>query len=127
VSDATAVRAPRDRGQAAVEFAIALPMVVVLVLGLLHVVIVARDQLALELAARDGARAAAVAADPTGEGAAAARAATSLTPLDVAAAVHGERVTVTVRYASRPRVPILGAVLRTRTLSASATMLREPP
>ena len=48
----------RDRGQAAVEFALAVPVVVVLVLGIVQLVAVVRDQLAVELAARDveGAR-----------------------------------------------------------------------
>ena len=53
-----------DAGQAAVELALLLPVVVVLVLGVLQVALVGRDQLALELAAREAARAAAVSADP---------------------------------------------------------------
>ena len=58
---------PRGRGvvgQAAVELALALPVVVVLLLGMLQVALVGRDQLAVELAAREAARAAAVSADP---------------------------------------------------------------
>lgn len=117
----------RDRGQAAVEFAIALPLVVVLVLGLLQVVIVARDQIALELAAREGARAASVAADPTAAADAAARSAITLRPLELSTASTADRVTVTVRYRSVTSVPIVGAFVRDLTLTASVTMAREPP
>ncbi|MGA1052784.1 MAG: TadE family protein, partial [Ilumatobacteraceae bacterium] len=53
-----------DRGQATVEFALVLPVAALLVLGIVQVVAVARDQLTVEYAAREAARAAAVAADP---------------------------------------------------------------
>lgn len=116
----------RDRGQAAVEFAIALPLVAVLVLGILQVVIVARDQIVVELAAREGARAAAVAADPAGAAAAAAHATTSL-PIEVATSATSSRVTVVVRYTSTTDVPLLGHAIGDVTLSAAVTMAREPP
>lgn len=116
-----------DRGQAAVEVAIALPLVIVLVLGLLHVVAVARDQLAVELAAREGARAAAVAAAPGPAAVTAANRATSLRPIDVTVSDAGSDVTVDVSYRSDPGVPIIGAFLRDVELTASVTMAREPP
>lgn len=116
----------RDRGQAAVEFAIALPLVVVLVLGIVQVVIVARDQIVVELAAREGARAAAVAADPASAAAAAVRAVTTL-PVDVSTASTAARVSVTVRYDSSTDVPLIGAVIREVGLTATVTMAREPP
>ncbi len=47
------------RGQAAVELALTMPIVVIFVLGVFQVALVARDQLAIELAAREAARAAA--------------------------------------------------------------------
>lgn len=117
----------RDRGQAAVEFAIALPLVVVLVLGVVHVIVVARDQLAVELAAREGARAASVAADPSSAAAAAAHDATTLSPLDVTTRSDRSTVTVEVVYRSRTDVPIIGAVVPSIDLRASVTMRREPP
>ena len=54
----TTVATRADRGQATVEFALALPFVVMLLLGVVQVVVVVRDQLAVGLAAREAARAA---------------------------------------------------------------------
>ena len=82
----------RDAGQAAVELALALPVVVVLLLGMLQVALVGRDQLAIELAAREAARAAAVSADPAGAARLAADRVTSLRPLAVAVSVGGDTV-----------------------------------
>ncbi len=117
----------RDRGQAAIEFAIALPLVVLLVIGVIHVTVVVRDQLAIELAARDGARAAAVSAAPSAAATAAAEGATSLRPIDTSTAVSATSVTVTVRHITRSRAPLLGILLRDVELDASVTMAREPP
>ncbi len=117
----------RDRGQAAVEFAIALPLVVVLVLGIIQIVLVARDQIALELAARDGARAASVAADPAAAAERGALGATSLRPLAVSTASGPRRVTVTVGHTNTTSVPLIGAVMGVVDLSASVTLAREPP
>jgi len=117
----------RDKGQAAVEFAIALPLVVVLLLGIIQVVLVAGDQIALELAARDGARAASVAADPASAARRGAMAATTLRALDVATSTNGAHVTVTVGYTNPTNVPLIGAVIGDVDLSASVTLAREPP
>jgi len=117
----------RDRGQAAVEFAIALPLVVVLVVGMIHVAVVVRDQLAIELAARDGARAAAVSAAPSAAADAAARSATAIRPISTSTAVSADSVTVTVRHTTRSRMPLLGLVLPDVDLDATVTMAREPP
>lgn len=117
----------RDRGQAAVEFAIALPLVVVLVFGVIQVTVVVRDQLAIELAAREGARAAAAAAAPATAASAAALAATSVRPIHVGTTATTGSVTVTVRHTTRNRMPLLGIVLADVELEASVTMAREPP
>jgi Flp pilus assembly protein TadG len=117
----------RDSGQAAVEFAIALPLVIVLLLGIIQVVLVARDQIALELAARDGARAASVAADPTSAADRGARAATSLRPITVTTSAGSRYVTVTVRHTNTTSVPLIGAVIGDADLSADVTMVRDPP
>ncbi len=117
----------RDRGQAAVEFAIALPLVAVLVLGIVQVILVARDQIAVELAAREGARAAAVAAAPASAAEAAARAATSLRPVTIHASSSATTVTVTVSHDAATTVPLIGPFIGDVRLTASVTMAREPP
>ena len=117
----------RDSGQAAVEFAISLPVVVLLVLGIVQLVVVVRDQLAVELAAREAARAASVAANPEASAARAAAEATGLRPLDVTTHADADRVTVSVRYVDTTDVPLIGAFIADVTLTARVTMAREPP
>lgn len=117
----------RDRGQATVEFALALPLVALLVLGIVQLVVIARDQLAVELAAREGARAAAVAAAPASAGTAAAERAVGLAPLDVSVSEGDGRVTVTVRHRSATNVPLIGLAISDVEVAATVTMQREPP
>lgn len=121
-------RGPRcDRGQATVEFALALPLVALLVLGIVQLVVIARDQLAVELAAREAARAAAVAAAPASAGTAAAERAVGLAPLDVSVSERDGRVTVTVRHRSATNVPLIGLAIGDVEVAATVTMQREPP
>jgi hypothetical protein len=101
--------------------------VLLVLLAVVQVVLVARDQIAVLHAAREGARAAAVAAD-SGAGPAAAQAALGL---DVARASIdevrlGDRVRVTVRYDAPTDVPLVGALLGDVTVTATATMRVEP-
>lgn len=117
----------RDRGQATVEFALALPLVAVLVLGIVQLVVVARDQLAVELAAREAARAAVVAASPGPAARAAAQASVGLTPLDVAVVESADRITVTVRHRTTTDVPLIGLAIGDVEVTAVVTMQREPP
>jgi Flp pilus assembly protein TadG len=121
-------RQHRDRGQAAVELALALPVVFVVLLAAVQVLLVARDELAVVHAAREGARAAAVAAEPAGEGASAARQAAGLDPsrLHVTVADDGSRVTVVVRYLAPTDVPLVGALIGDVTVTGTATMRVEP-
>ena len=116
-----------DGGQAAVELALALPVVVLLLLGLLQVAVVGRDQLAVELAAREAARAAAVSADPVAAARLAAERVTSLRPLQVTVSTAAQAVTVTVRHASATDVAMIGRLISDVTLRASVTMALEPP
>jgi len=116
-----------DRGQATVEFALVLPLVAVLALGLLQVTVVVRDQLTLGLAAREGARAAAVAHDaPAAARAAVDRVVPSGTA-DVHTAVTHSAVTVEVRSTVSIALPLVGMLIGRRELAASATMALEPP
>lgn len=117
----------RDRGQAAVELALALPLVCVVLLGVVQVGVIVRDQLAVQAAAREGARAAAVAADPVAAANAAIAARSGVHPLEVAVGGGGDRVTVVVRYVDHTDVPLIGALLPHVTVEAEVTMVLEPP
>lgn len=127
----------REAGQAAVELALGLPLVAVALLAVAQVVLVAAAHVAVVHAAREGARAAAVAGEPwapatpaerAADGERAARNAAGLDPARLAVAVHteGERVRVTVRYRTPTAVPLVGAVVGDLDVAATATMLVEP-
>ena len=100
---------------------------VLFVLGAVQVALVARDRVAIELAAREGARAASVSADPVGAATAAARRATRLEPIDVAVELIGDTVRVTVRFVDPTDVALIGDVIAPVALQASAVMALEPP
>jgi Flp pilus assembly protein TadG len=125
-------RAPRrrarrpDDGQATVELALALPVLVVLLLATVQVTVVVRDQLAVVHAAREAARAAAVSTDPSTDGAAAAHQAIALDGLDVSIATDGTTVRATVRHVVRTDVPLIGALVPDVHVTATATMRAEP-
>lgn len=115
-----------DRGQAAVELAAALVVIAVLVAAMARIGVVIRDELAVGLAAREGARAAAVAADPQSAAAAAAGRAVAL-PISVATSSGAGVVTVTVTYTDGGSPALLATLLGAVTHRASATMAVEPP
>ena len=98
-----------------------------LLLGMLQVALVGRDQLAIELAAREAARAAAVSADPVAAARLAAERVTSLRPLQVAVSAGPAAVSVTVTYASATDVALIGHVIGDVELRSSVTMAVEPP
>jgi len=120
--------APRARGaggQATVEFALVLPLVVALALGVLQLGAVARDQMLTVHAAREAARAASVDPDP----ARARRAAEGVLPgshVDVGPRPGiGQAIAVTVTYRARTSVPVVGAFVPDVTLHARAVMAVE--
>jgi Flp pilus assembly protein TadG len=101
-----------ERGTAAVEFALVLPLVLTITLALLQVGLLVRDRLLVESAARAGARAAAIQDDPGAITTAVTGAASDLDAaavgVDVArAGARGDPVTVTVTYLSAVRVPLV--------------------
>ena len=116
----------RDNGQATVELALATPLLCLLLLGIVQLAVVVRDQLRVIDLARVAARAASVAADPS---AAAAGTAGRDPPreLRMATEVDGETVTVTVSAVNATDVPLIGALLPDITLTARSTMPLEPP
>lgn len=119
--------ASSDGGQAAVEFALVLPLVVLLLLFLAQLGLVVRAQLLVTDAAREGARAAAAAADPRTAAQIAAEKATGLPPsrLMLATIASPTRVTVHARLVVPTDVPIVGLFLPHVVLQADTTMARQ--
>lgn len=123
-----------ERGQATVEAALTLPVVLLGLLLIVQVAVVVRDALALAQAAREGARAAAVSAR---DDQARAAVLASAGPLDAhrieieiepaqAQRTRGARVTVRLSYAERLRIPVISRVVSMDLpLRAQATMHLE--
>jgi hypothetical protein len=119
-------------GQATLELALCLPLLVVMVMGVIQVGLLVREQLQLELTVREAARAAARSTDPH---ATASEVITrmsddpsmiievSLLPGPVAGT---EMVRVQVTTRSQISLPLIGALLTPRSVTATATMAREP-
>ena len=125
-------RGRHDEGQASVELALLLPVVLVLLLAVLQVGLLARDVVLVAHAAREAARAAATEPDLQ-VARAAALSSGGLEPsrLDVALAITGidpgRRVVVEVTYRVPTRVPLVGRMVADRTIATTATMRVEAP
>jgi len=123
------VRPRAQRGQAAVELALVLPLLAVLALALVQVGLVVRDQVRVTFGAREGARQAAVEDD---EGAV-RRAVTASTRLggdrlEIDVGDRGEpgsRVTVRVAYRAPTDLPLVGRLVGDVHLAGVATMRVE--
>jgi len=122
------VTGERDEGQAAVELALVLPLLVVLLLAVVQVTLVARDQILVVHAARAGARQAAVDADPV-EVRRAVVAASGLKAdrleVDTTTVGSGRDVVTRVRFRGSTDVALVGPLLPDVTLEATATMRSE--
>lgn len=121
-------RGREDAGQAAVELVLVLPLVIVVALAALQVATVARDQVLVVHAAREGARQAAVSVDDaTVRHAAASATALHRSRLAVrtARAADPGPVSVTVTYDAPTRVPIVGALVGDVELEGTVTMRFE--
>ena len=116
----------RQSGQSTVEFALVLPLIVVVLLSLMQAWILLKDQLILSGAAREAAREAAVTADSECVLRAAQRSAPDLDlAMDIdRGAGRGDPVKVRMR-ASPTSLPLVGVMVARLTLSASATMRIE--
>ncbi len=118
-----------QRGQATVEFALILPLVVLFALIVVQAAVVGVDALLVQHTAREAARAAAV--DPTT--ATALRAATDASRLDPSrlssrlsgGTSRGDQTTATITYRSPTNVPLVGRFVGDITLSAEVTMRVE--
>ncbi len=122
-----------ERGSAVVEFALVLPIMLMVALAFVQVGLLARDQLLLIQASRAGARQAAVESDENGIRSATIQAAAGLDPARVRLTVErggglGDPVTVAVGYEASLAVPLVGWLFPpTVSLGASATMRQEFP
>jgi Flp pilus assembly protein TadG len=122
-------REREDGGQASVELALVLPLVMMLLLAVVQVGLLVRDQILVVHAAREAAREAAV--DPAPD--APRRAALAGSTLDgdrldltsTGRGAAGSRVRVDLAYRAPTAVPVVGAALGDVTLRASATMRVE--
>lgn len=118
-----------SRGQAAVEIALVMPVIVLLLLAAVQAGLVVRDQVLVVHAAREAARESAVRpgvdaprrAAVAGSGLNARRLSVRLT----GRGAPGSRVRAVVRYDSPTRVPIVGPLLPDVRLAGVATMRVE--
>jgi TadE-like protein len=124
-----ASRGTGDEGQAAVELALVLPLVAILLLALVQVGLVVRDQILVLHAAREAAREAAVdaGADVPARAAAASSTldASRLTVESSGRGGPGSRVRIDVSYRAPTDVPLVGGAIPDITLEASASMRVE--
>ena len=120
---------PDEDGQAAVEVALLLPVVALLLLAVVQCALVVRDQVLVVHAAREAARAAAI--DPSPR--APRRAALEAAGLDGArlrvrllpAGGMGEPVSVEISYRSVTVAPMIGPLLPDVVVTGRASMRRE--
>jgi Flp pilus assembly protein TadG len=112
-----------------VEVALVLPVVALLVLLLVQVGVLVRDQILVVHAAREAVREVAVDGSPDAAGRA-ARASSGLDPGRLEVTVSGRggpgsRATVTARYRATTDIPLVGRALGDVRLEATATMRVE--
>src|SRR2546426_4594684 len=120
-----------ERGSAVVEFALVLPLVLVMSLAIVQIGLLVKDQILVEEAARAGAREAAVTADDERVRQAVASAAVGLDETQLGVTIGreggaGSAVTVTVEYQAPVDIPLVtwlfpGSV----ELSGTAVMRQE--
>ena len=120
-----------DEGQATVELALVLPVIAMLMLLLVQVGVLVRDQVLVIHAAREGARAAAVtgANADAAEKAALAAAGLPLKSTDVLTTPPGTKhdlVRVQVTYRDSTDVPLIGRLLGDVRVTAAVSMRVEP-
>ncbi len=127
----SASRARGERASASVEFALVLPLVLIMALALLQVGLLVKDQLVVEGSARAGARQGAVTTDDAEVTGAAESAAVSLDPDRLEFFIQrdggtGTSVSVKVLYHAPVRVPLVEWLFPDAIdLAATAVMRQE--
>jgi Flp pilus assembly protein TadG len=125
------VRRSDERGSAVVEFALLLPLLLLMLLALVQIGVLARDRLLVAHAARAGAREAAIQESEAAVRGAATAAAAGLDParLDVdvqRAGGRGDPVSVAISYEAPVAAVLAGWLLPPSvTLATSATARQE--
>lgn len=114
-----------DRGQAAVEFALTVPILLMALLGAIQVFVVLVDRIHLVHVTRDAARAASVAEEPRRAAQAAVERSLPARSVSVSVDEHDEVVTVEVVLVNSTDVPIIGRFLPDVELHESLSMLAE--
>jgi Flp pilus assembly protein TadG len=112
-------------GQATVELALVLPLVIFLVLAVLQAALVVRDYVATVHAAREAARAASVDPDPAAAAEAARRVLRDARVTTGARPAVGDPLAVTVGYRSHTNLPMVGPLFPDPELHATVTMRVE--
>ena len=111
----TRPRQTKDSGQAVVELALTFPLIVLLLLGIIQVGLVVRDQILVVHASREAARVGAVDSDPNApRRAAVGSSGLSRNRMTVESSSRGgpgSTLSVTVHYDCPTEVPLIGAFL----------------
>jgi hypothetical protein len=104
-----------------------------LFLGVIHIGLMVQEQLHLELTAREAALAASRASDPSTAATFVSQKMLGQTAMDLSVQLlpgpisGSEMVQVQITITSQVVVPVISAVLRTRQMTATVTVAREPP
>lgn len=116
---------PRERGQATVEFALVMPLVVFLLFAVLQTALVVRDYVAVVHAAREAVRAASVDRDAGAPGDAARRVLRDARVEVGSRPAVGEPIRIEVTYTSHTDLPMVGLLFPDLDLRATAVMRTE--
>jgi len=118
-------RRAAEGGQATVELAVVLPVVLLIALTLIQATLVLRDDLAVANAAREAARAASLDPDPARAERAAAAVLPGATVRSGPRPPVGELVHVRVTYRSTTELPVVGPLLPDPLVEARVAMRVE--
>ena len=115
-------RSEPDSGQATVELALVMPLIIGLLIIILNAGLVVRDQLAVWHAASAGARAASISPDSPDVAQQAVETEVQLRPLQLHIVRDGDLVTVEAKYPRTFGLWLIGGIAPPLILSATVTM-----